>query len=653
MLWLAIALMTIAALGLLALPFLGRRATLASREAYDLAVYRDQLRELEQDLARGVVSASEADAARLEIQRRMLRVAPAGAGAATSPAHAASPPARQSHRWFRYLSMGALGLAVPAIALGLYASLGSPHLPSKPFSEAQREALKLQDQTIEAAITGLKERLAKQPRDTEGWLLLGRSYIFLQRFTDAVTALKQAAAIQGGKPEINSMLAEAMVFEAQGQVTPDARSLFESVREKDSKNTAALYYLGMAEAQSGKPKEALATWEELAAITPGDAPWRDDLVNVMKQAAAELGVEPKILPPLPSAPPATAEAEKPAPGPSEEDIKAAADMSPEEQQAMIRSMVERLAGKLKENPDDLAGWQRLANAYRVLGEEVKAKEAEAEIARLQAKGASGATGSSSTAPAPGPTEDDVKAAAEMSPEDRQAMIRSMVERLAGKLKENPDDLAGWQRLANAYRVLGEEAKAKEAEAQIARLQARSGSGAANSSSAARESGPSEEEMKAAAELPPEDQTAMIRTMVEGLAKRLESSPDDLEGWKRLGLSYRVLGEMEKALHAFERAAALAPKDAAVQADYARALLDAAPAGEPIPPASIEKYRQVLTLDPNNMDALWFVGYAEATAATPNKDAARGHWQKLLGLLKPGTDSYISVENALKALEQPS
>lgn len=565
-LWFAIALMTIAALGLLALPFLRRRMTMASREAYDLAVYRDQLRELEQDLARGVISEGEADAAKLEIQRRMLRVAPAAAGAGAKPAAAGATPAPRGHRLFRYASMGSLGLAVPAIALGLYAALGSPHLPSKPFSEAQREAVELQGQTIEAAITGLKERLAKQPRDTEGWLLLGRSYIFLQRFTDAVTALKQAAAIEGGKPEINAMLAEALVFEAQGQVTPDARALFESVREKDPKNTAALYYLGMADAQSGKPKEALATWEELAAITPGDAPWRDDLVNVMKQAAGELGVEPKVLPPLPSAPPVTAEAEESAPGPSAEDMEAAADMSPEDRQAMIRGMVERLAGKLKENPDDLAGWQRLANAYRVLGEEAKAKEAEAEIARLEAKGASGAAASSAGAPAPGPTE---------------------------------------------------------------------------------------EEMKAAAELPAEEQTAMIRTMVEGLAKRLESSPDDLEGWKRLGLSYRVLGEMDKARHAFERAAALAPKDAAVLADYARALLDAAPAGAPIPPASVKNYRQVLTLDPNNMDALWFVGYAEATAATPDKDAARGHWQKLLGLLKPGSDSYISVENALKALDQPS
>lgn len=565
MLWLAIALMTIAALGLLAWPFLRRKPAVAAREAYDLAVYRDQLKELEQDLARGVVNESEAGAARLEIQRRMLRLAPAGATSSTPTSEAAEQPARR--RLVSYLPLGALGLAVPALAIGLYATLGSPHLPSRPFAETQQEAA-LQGQTIEAAITGLKERLAKQPRDTEGWLLLGRSYIFLQRYADAVTALKQAAAIEGGKPAINAMLAEALVFEAGGQITADARALFTSVREAEPKNTAALYYLGLSEAQSSRPKEALALWEELAAVTPGNAPWRDDLVAAMKQVAAQLGVEPKVLPPLPEAPPATAEAapQSTAPGPSEEEMAAAAEMSPEDRQEMIRSMVERLADRLKENPDDLTGWRRLANAYRVLGDEAKAKEAEAEIARLEAKG--------SAQPQPAPSSDAAP-------------------------------------------------------------------------------GPTQEEMQAAAEMSPDEQNAMIRSMVEGLAKRLETAPDDLEGWKRLGMSYRVLGEHAKAATAFERAAALAPDDAAVQADYARAILDAAPAGDPIPTASIERYRRVLVLDPNNMDALWFVGYAEATAATPNREAAKAHWQKLLGLLKPGTDSYISVENALKALAEPS
>jgi cytochrome c-type biogenesis protein CcmH len=567
MLWLAIALMTLVALALLAVTFVRRGRSLAAPEAYDLAVYRDQLSELEQDLARGTITAAEAAAARLEIQRRMLRRA-----AAAKANHAAEPtpspvPARPGLR--HWLPLGAAGVVLPAAAIGLYLALGSPDLPGRPFAEV-RQAAELEGQSIEAAITALKQRLDAAPQDLDGWLLLGRSYIFLKRYAEAVDVLRRAAVIGGGRAEVNAMLAEAMVFQANGVVGPEARQLFESVREKAPKDPAALYYIGMAEAQGGYPKAALATWEELAAITPGSAPWRDDLVKLMKQAAAEVGVEPRVLPPLPETG-ATAQATPEAAlGPSAEEMQAASEMSPEDRQAMIRAMVERLATRLKENSDDLAGWRRLANAYRVLGEEAKAKEAEAEIARLEAEGG----GAAAATPPPAP-------AAESS------------------------------------------------------------------------AGPSAAEMEAAAALPPEDQRAMITAMVEGLAKRLEGTPDDLEGWKRLARSYRVLGDLAKALPAYEKAASLAPEDAAVQADYARALLDAAPQEGRLPEAAVARYRRVLELNPDHLDALWFVGYAEATAPEPNREAARAHWLRLLGLLTPGSDSYVAVENALKALEQPS
>ncbi|MAO57208.1 MAG: hypothetical protein CMM61_16150, partial [Rhodospirillaceae bacterium] len=161
----------------------------------------------------------------------------------------------------------------------------------------------------------------------------------------------------------------------------------------------------------------------------------------------------------------TAAAEGPgaAPGPSREQIEAARDMSPEEREEMIRGMVQRLADRMAENPDDLAGWQRLERAYRMMGETEKADDALAQIKRLSAQ--------QSEAPAaqPGPTQEQMRAAQEMSPEDRAEMIRGMVQRLADRLAENPDDLAGWQRLERAYRVLGDTEKADEAAGQVKRL----------------------------------------------------------------------------------------------------------------------------------------------------------------------------------------
>jgi len=78
--------------------------------------------------------------------------------------------------------------------------------------------------------------------------------------------------------------------------------------------------------------------------------------------------------------------------------------------------------------------------------------------------------SASAAPvAPGPTREQMKAAGEMSPEDRMALIQSMVDRLAEKLEENPNDRMGWERLIRAYEVLGDTEKAEAAKARLEAL----------------------------------------------------------------------------------------------------------------------------------------------------------------------------------------
>ena len=138
-------------------------------------------------------------------------------------------------------------------------------------------------------------------------------------------------------------------------------------------------------------------------------------------------------------------------------------MTPEEREEMIRGMVQRLADRMAENPDDLAGWQRLERAYRMMGETEKADDALTQIKRLSAQKSEAPTTQ------PGPTQEQMRAAQEMSPEDRAEMIRGMVQRLADRLAETPDDLAGWQRLERAYRVLGDTEKADEAAAQVKRL----------------------------------------------------------------------------------------------------------------------------------------------------------------------------------------
>ena len=368
---LAAALLTALAVAAVLIPVLRRHRRGPSRADYDLTVYRDQLRELESDRARGLVSEEQEAAARAEIERRMLRAArareaaqAADAADAARASEASGPGPRAA--WRRRAAAIGLGLCVPALAAGVYATLGTPGLPGRPFAEIERPA----DQTEAlAALSGpveqLAARLESEPDNLDGWLLLGRSYVALQRYPEAADALRRAAALSGNDPEVLAMLGEAIVWANDGMVVPEAVGAFRAVLETRPEDPAARFHLALARAQAGAVREAYEMWLALAADTPADAAWRGDLEQLIGQAAEVLGVEPGAVPSGPSV------AEGPA-GPTAEDMAAAAEMSPEERMEMIRSMVEGLATRLEENPDDPEGWRRLARSYAVLGEPEKA-----------------------------------------------------------------------------------------------------------------------------------------------------------------------------------------------------------------------------------------------------------------------------------------
>ena len=570
-LWLVIALMTAAALALVLVPLVLRQRRAPRRVEFDLAIYRDQLDELESDRARGLVGEDQSDAARLEIQRRMLAASKRDGGEAAAAAGTEEVTPEPNGAGRHWLLMAAIGAAIPVLAVAVYLALGSPGTPGKPFSGvAQRGGAAGEDmagQTVEAAIANLAQRLEQEPDNLQGWLLLGRSLISLERYGDAARALGTAVKLSKGDPEIIGSMAEALVFAAQGIVTADALAAFETVLGVRPHDAAAQYYIGISLAQQGRPIEALDMWRKLAAETPADAPWRADLVTWMRRAAEETGIELGSIPSAPASARQTAEA---APGPSEEDMAAAAEMSPEERTDMIRSMVARLAARLADEPDDLEGWRRLANAYRVLGEDTKAAAAQQRVGELEAGAAQPAETAPPTEAAPGPSAEDVAAP-----------------------------------------------------------------------------GPSAEDVAAADGMSPEQQAEMIGAMVTRLAERLSENPDDLEGWLRLGRSYSVLGRHAESRDAYARAAQLAPDDAAVLRGYARAVMNAAGDTAQFPEQAITLYQHILTLDPNQREALWFMGFA--AAADGRSDAARGFWNRLLDLLPAAGADRGVVERALNEL----
>ena len=220
---------------------------------------------------------------------------------------------------------------------------------------------------ISESVEQLAARLQSDPGDLDGWVLLGRSYVVLQRYAEAADALRQAAALSGGDPDVLGMLGEAIVWANGGVVVPEADRVFRQVLEARPDDPASRFHLALARAQAGQVQEAYEMWLALAADTPADAAWRGDLEALIRQAAGMLDVEPGVLPQGPSL------ADAPT-GPTADDVAAAADMSPEERMEMIRGMVEGLAARLEENPDDAQGWRRLARSYAVLGEAEKAAE---------------------------------------------------------------------------------------------------------------------------------------------------------------------------------------------------------------------------------------------------------------------------------------
>ena len=367
---LAAALLTALAVAAVLIPLLRRHRRAPARADFDLAVYRDQLRELESDRSRGLVSEEQVDAARTEIERRMLRAARTQESADADKAEeGAGVSPRWPSAWRRRATALALGLCVPALAVGLYASYGTPGLPGSPFAERPQPA---GDTAATAALSEpverLAARLASEPDNLEGWLLLGRSYLVLQRFSEAADAFRQAAALSGDDPEVLAMLGETIVWASEGTVVPEAVLTFERVLTLRPGDPAARFHLALGRAQAGAVREAYEMWLALAADTPADAPWSGDLEGLIRQAAGVLGVEGDALPRAPAA------AEAPA-GPTEDDVAAAAALTPDERMAMIRGMVEGLAARLEENPDDAEGWLRLARSYEVLGEAEKARDA--------------------------------------------------------------------------------------------------------------------------------------------------------------------------------------------------------------------------------------------------------------------------------------
>lgn len=343
-LWIGFAALTGAAVWALLAPMRRLKASASGDASPDVALYRDQLAEVERDRERGILGEAEAESARIEVSRRLLAAVEAAEAAGT--ARALPPPRRTAF---------AMMLVVPLLSLGIYLALGSPDMPDAPF--APRVAGPADQLPLDALVIKVEQHLKEQPEDVRGWEVIAPAYMRQQKYNAAAAAWSRAMALDGETAGRLAARGEALVFAAQGALTPDARQDFAAAVALDAGEPRAQYYLGLADIQDGNKDKAVTRWQSLLQGASPDAPWRASI-------EAELAA-------------LTAPA---SPAPDAAQIEAAGQMSAKERQQMIEGMVAGLAARLDDAPDDLAGWQRLIRAYQVLG-----RKADADAALVRAR----------------------------------------------------------------------------------------------------------------------------------------------------------------------------------------------------------------------------------------------------------------------------
>jgi cytochrome c-type biogenesis protein CcmH len=344
-LWFILALMTAAAVFAVLWP-LGRAPRL--RGGGETAVYKDQLAELERDRSAGLISAADAEAAQVEISRRLLASARSEAGA----------PAAPHLKVRRAVAVFAL-LGLPLLSTALYVAYGTPTLGDFPL--AARSTVPPAQASLEALVAQVEGHLEKNPKDGRGWEVLAPVLLKLGRTGDAVRAYRNSVAFNGETAARRADLGEAIAAAAGGVVTAEAREEFERALELDAGEVKARYFTAVAAQQDGRLEQAAAIWREMLKTAPENAPWRPLVV----QALAQLGGG--------AAPELTGDM-----------VAAANDMTTAQRAEMIGGMVERLAARLKQNGDDVDGWLKLVRAYMVLGQTDKAKQAAADARQAAA-----------------------------------------------------------------------------------------------------------------------------------------------------------------------------------------------------------------------------------------------------------------------------
>ncbi|UWQ60003.1 c-type cytochrome biogenesis protein CcmI [Leisingera caerulea] len=378
--WTVTALIAFSAALLLAMIIIRAREQGEPAAAYDLRVYRQQLREVDKDLARGVINEGDAERIRTEISRRILA------------ADSQLQKRKSGHAQPKSLSLVsaiAIALLITGGTLGLYWQLGAPgygdlglkdrvrmageraeNRPSQ--AEAEAEVPPLPKPQVEEGYVKLVEQLretaGQRENDARGQALLAQHEANLGNFKSAYEAKAKYISLAEGKVNARDFteLAELKIMATGGYVSPEAQADLRKALAIDPSHGPARYYWGLMMGQIGRPDLAYREWAATLRDGPPDAPWVKGIQGQIEEMAFRAGVEYRPITPGGGTAPAM-------PGPSAEDMSSASELSAEEQQEMIRGMVTRLSDRLATEGGSAEEWARLIGALSVLGEKDRAR----------------------------------------------------------------------------------------------------------------------------------------------------------------------------------------------------------------------------------------------------------------------------------------
>ncbi|WP_299502664.1 c-type cytochrome biogenesis protein CcmI [uncultured Roseobacter sp.] len=344
--------------------------------AYDLRVYRDQLREVDKDLARGVVSAADAERIRAEVSRRIL-----AADAAMQSDQITADAGKGSPK----LVAGMLALVLIGGSFALYLQLGAPgygdlaladriemaesartERPSQEAAEASLPEVGTPENASPdyvALVEQLRDTVARRPDDLQGNILLAQNEANLGNFRAAARAQSQVLRLKGDTADAADFIdyADMLVLAAGGYVSPEAEAALRTALSLDQNNGTARYYMGLMMAQTGRPDTAFRMWDALLREGPETAPWITPILAQIEDMAFRAGVTYQI--------PQIGTGR----GPSSADIEAAGDLTPAERMEMIQSMVGGLSERLANEGGTVDEWAQLIGALGVLGRTAQAR----------------------------------------------------------------------------------------------------------------------------------------------------------------------------------------------------------------------------------------------------------------------------------------